>query len=102
MIVTLTDCSMREIGPKLDRNATSAASMPTPIRTTRGERIVTIPLPERGELYVRYGDVEGGSVVGPLDGTGAVPAPYAQPAPNAQAAPVSDSIPSNISRFLYK
>ena len=71
-----------------------ATSLPTPIRTARGERIVTIPLPERGELYVRYGDVEGGSVVGPLDGTGAVPAPYAQPAPNAQAAPVQAPPPA--------
>ncbi|PAP81300.1 hypothetical protein B1759_08185 [Rubrivirga sp. SAORIC476] len=62
-----------------------ATSLPTPIRTTRGERIVTIPLPERGELYVRYGDVEGGSVVGPLDGTGAAPSPYTQPAPSALA-----------------
>ncbi len=34
-IDTLTDLSMREIGPKFDRNATSAASLPTPIRTTR-------------------------------------------------------------------
>ncbi len=46
-----------------------AATLPTPVRTSGGERIVTIPLPETGELYVRYGDFEGGSAVESVYGT---------------------------------
>ena len=49
------------------------------VRTAQGDRIVTIPLPEQGELYVRYGD-PGGVQIG--DGFGDV---AAQAAP-AQAA----------------
>ncbi len=45
-----------------------AAALPTPIRTTRGERIVTIPLPETGELYVRYGEPGGVSIGSAGDG----------------------------------
>ncbi|WP_420456211.1 hypothetical protein [Rubrivirga sp.] len=50
-----------------------AATLPTPVRTSSGERIVTIPLPETGELYVRYGDLDGGSAVESIYGTEAVP-----------------------------
>lgn len=51
-----------------------ARSLPTPVRTTRGERIVTIPLPETGELYVRYGDPGGVSIESSYEGTDAAPA----------------------------
>ena len=51
------------------------------VRTAQGERIITIPLPEQGELYVRYGDPGGVQIESAYDGTAAAPA--------AQAAPVS-------------
>lgn len=56
-----------------------ARSLPTPIRTTRGERIVTIPLPETGELYVRYGDPGGVSIESTYEGVEG-PSPSADPA----------------------
>ena len=54
-----------------------ATTLPTPIRTNQGERIVTIPLPETGELYVRYGE-PGGVALTP--GAGGVAAAQAAPA----------------------
>ena len=58
-----------------------ARSLPTPIRTTRGERIVTIPLPETGELYVRYGDPGGVSIESSYEGVeGTTQAAPAEPA----------------------
>ena len=38
------------------------------VRTAQGDRIVTIPLPEQGELYVRYGDPGGVSIETTADG----------------------------------
>ncbi len=52
------------------------------VRTAQGDRVVTIPLPEQGELYVRYGD-PGGVQIGDGFGTSAA-APRAAP-PQAAA-----------------
>ncbi len=30
--------------------------MASPVRTYQGDRVVTIPVPTVGEIYVRYGD----------------------------------------------
>ena len=38
------------------------------VRTAQGDRIVTIPLPEQGELYVRYGEPGGVSIETTADG----------------------------------
>lgn len=52
------------------------------VRTAQGDRFVTIPLPEQGELYVRYGD-PGGVQIGEGFPTDAA----ATPQPPAAAAP---------------
>lgn len=62
-----------------------ARALPTPVRTARGERIVTIPLPETGELYVRYGDPSG-APTGTVYGTeGEVVATTPEPAQATEA-----------------
>ncbi len=38
------------------------------VRTAQGDRIVTVPLPEQGELYVRYGDPGGVQIESVYDG----------------------------------
>ena len=61
-VAIVTDSLGQEVAAPL--RPTDAASparagsggVATPARTVRGERVVTIPLPETGELYVRYGD----------------------------------------------
>ncbi len=58
------------------------------VRTAQGDRIVTIPLPEQGELYVRYGDPGGVQIESTFEGEEAG-ARAAAPA-SAQAAAPSD------------
>jgi hypothetical protein len=50
------------------------------VRTADGDRIVTIPLPERGELYVRYGDPGGVQIESVYEGADAAPVRPAGPA----------------------
>ena len=63
--------------------APGTVMLPREVRTNQGDRIVTVPLPENGELYVRYGDPGGVNIESATDGT----APLAQRAPAPAAAP---------------
>ncbi len=40
-------------------SGTTNAMMPQAVRNAQGERIVTLPLPEQGEIYIRYGEPGG-------------------------------------------
>ncbi len=51
------------------RMGTTPSGAVTEVRTPRGDRFVTIPVPETGELYVRYGDAGDGSGVEAVYGT---------------------------------
>jgi hypothetical protein len=88
------------------------AMEPPPIRNYQGDQVVTIPVPEEGELYVRYGTPGGVSIESRTPGTGrdgaywmphpgmhgmhmappppgapGTPAPQWQPAPGAEGVP---------------
>ena len=66
-----------------------ATTLPTPVRTSQGERIVTIPLPETGELYVRYGEPGGVSIESSYQGADGRPVAAAPAQAQAQPAPPS-------------
>ena len=62
------DAAVRQLEAERDRNRTTGRQRSDrdlimlddgTVRTAQGDRIVTIPLPEQGELYVRYGDPGG-------------------------------------------
>lgn len=62
-----------------------------PVRTADGDRIVTLPLPEEGELYIRFGAPGGVNIESTFEGTNA-PAPVQQlsPATGSQQPPLTN------------
>ena len=74
----------------------TANAMVSPVRTFQGDRVVTIPVPTVGEIYVRYGD-PGAVTIETTTETDAAPmkaAPIApvEKAPDSETAPASGDL----------
>lgn len=74
-------------GPRPEPAATEIPVLTTPVRTFQGDRVVTLPVPTVGEIYIRYGDPGGVHIESKVQGDGVMVAPSQLPAePTGEAA----------------